>query len=139
MYKRQLKQQLVPGGTTGAIIGILDLRGHIIGVVLGVFCRPLGLVTVGVDHFHAVLAVSYTHLDVYKRQGLTLVAQMIDAFRALEVGAVGTGLVNHLAQQLGVFQHGAGAQMVLVEGLAVVVGHEPVSYTHLLLIVSVVI
>ena len=55
---------------------------------------------------------------------LALVAQMIDAFRALEVGAVGAGLVDHLAQQLGVFQHGAGAQMVLVEGLAVVVSHE---------------
>ena len=55
---------------------------------------------------------------------LALVAQMIDAFRALEVGAVGAGLVNHLAQQLGVFQHGAGTQVVLIEGLAVVVGHE---------------
>ena len=56
--------------------------------------------------------------------GLALVAQMIDAFRALEVGAVSTGLVDHLAQQLGVFQHRAGTQMVLVERLAVVVGHE---------------
>ena len=31
---------------------------------------------------------------------LALVAQMIDAFRALQVGAVGTGLVNHLAHAL---------------------------------------
>ena len=37
---------------------------------------------------------------------------------------MGAGLVHHLFQQFGVFQHGAGAQMVFVEGLAVVVGHE---------------
>ena len=34
------------------------------------------------------------------------------------------GLRNHLAQQLRVFQHGARAQVVLVERLAVVVRHE---------------
>ena len=49
---------------------------------------------------------------------------MIDAFRGLQVGAVSTGLVHHFFQQLGVFQHRAGAQMVLVEGLTVVVSHE---------------
>ena len=38
--------------------------------------------------------------------------------------AVGTGLVHHLLQQFGVFQHRAGTQMVLVEGLAVVISHE---------------
>lgn len=34
------------------------------------------------------------------------------------------GLRNHLAQQLRVFQHGARAQVVLVERLAIVVRHE---------------
>lgn len=55
---------------------------------------------------------------------LALLAQVLDAFRGLQVGAVGTGLVHHLLQQFGVFQHRAGTQMVLVEGLAVVVSHE---------------
>ena len=35
-----------------------------------------------------------------------------------------TDLRNHLAQQLRVFQHGARAQVVLVERLAIVVRHE---------------
>ncbi len=34
------------------------------------------------------------------------------------------GLRNHLAQQLRVFQHGARAQVVLIERLAIVVRHE---------------
>ena len=55
---------------------------------------------------------------------LALLAQVLDTFRGLQIGAVGTGLVHHLFQQLGVFQHRAGTQMVLVEGLAVVVSHE---------------
>ena len=32
--------------------------------------------------------------------------------------------MHHLAQKLGVFQHRAGTQVVFIEGLAVVVGHE---------------
>ena len=56
--------------------------------------------------------------------GLALIAQVVHRLRALEVGAVGAGLVDHLPQQFGVLQHGAGTQMVLVEGLAVVVRHE---------------
>lgn len=55
---------------------------------------------------------------------LALLTQVLDAFRGLQVGVVGTGLVHHLFQQLRVFQHRAGTQMVLVEGLAVVVSHE---------------
>ena len=55
---------------------------------------------------------------------LALFSQVLDAFRGLQVGAVGTGLVHHLFQQLGVFQHRAGTQMVLVKGLTVVVSHE---------------
>ena len=55
---------------------------------------------------------------------LAFLAQVLDTFRGLQVGAVGTGLVHHLFQQLGVFQHRAGTQMVLVEGLTVVVSHE---------------
>ena len=55
---------------------------------------------------------------------LALLAQVLDTFRGLQVGAVSTGLVHHLFQQLGVFQHRARTQMVLVEGLTVVVSHE---------------
>ena len=34
------------------------------------------------------------------------------------------GPVNHLPEQVGIFQHGAWPQMVFIEGLAIVVGHE---------------
>ena len=52
------------------------------------------------------------------------VAEMVYALGRLQVGAVSTGVMHHLAQKLGVFQHRAGTQMVLVEGLTVVVSHE---------------
>ena len=55
---------------------------------------------------------------------LALLAQMLHALRRLQVGAVGTGLVHHLLKQLGVLQHRAGTQVILVERLAVVVSHE---------------
>ncbi len=37
---------------------------------------------------------------------------------------MGPGVVDHLPQQLRVLQHGAGEQVVAVEGLSVMVGHE---------------
>ena len=53
-----------------------------------------------------------------------LVAEMIHRLRGLQVRGVSAGLLDHLAQKVGILQHGAGPQMVVVEGLAVVVGHE---------------
>ena len=52
------------------------------------------------------------------------VAEVVYALGRLQVGAVSTGVMHHLAQKLGVFQHRAGTQMVFIEGLAVVVSHE---------------
>ena len=49
---------------------------------------------------------------------------MVHRLRRLHIRVVGPRLVHHLAQQLGVFQHRAGAQVVLVERLAVVVRHK---------------
>ena len=50
--------------------------------------------------------------------------QMLHALGRLRIGGVGARLVNHLLNELRVFQHGAGAEHVLVEGLVVMVGHE---------------
>ena len=55
---------------------------------------------------------------------LALVAEVIHRLRGLQVRGVRAGLLDHLAQKVGILQHGAGAQVVVVEGLAVVVGHE---------------
>ena len=52
------------------------------------------------------------------------VAEVVYALGRLQVGAVSTGVMHHLAQKLGVLQHRAGTQVVFIEGLAVVVGHE---------------
>ena len=90
-----LKQQLVPGGTTGAIIGILDLGVHIIGVVLGVFCRPFGLVAVGVDHLHAVL-VLHDGADKFDHLG-----RLVDPGLDHALVALAGGVTGDLAQQLG--------------------------------------
>ena len=46
---------------------------------------------------------------------------MLGAFRSFEVGGVRAALGHHLRQQLGIFQHRAGAQMVAVEGLTLAV------------------
>ena len=46
------------------------------------------------------------------------------AFLVHQVGGVGAGLAHHLLQTVGVVEDGAGAQVVAVEGLLVVVGHE---------------
>ena len=47
-----------------------------------------------------------------------LVAQVVHALRGLQIGGTGPGAVDHFPEQMGVFQHGAGTQMVLVKGLA---------------------
>ena len=47
---------------------------------------------------------------------LALLAQVLDAFRGLQVGAVGTGLVHHLFQQLGVSSIGQGRRWFLLKG-----------------------
>ena len=44
------------------------------------------------------------------------VAEVVYALGRLQISAVSTGVMHHLAQKLGVFQHRAGTQMVLVEG-----------------------
>ena len=53
-----------------------------------------------------------------------LVGQMLHRFGRLGVGGMGAGLVDDLADLLRVLQHGAGAQHVVVEGLAVMIGHK---------------
>lgn len=55
---------------------------------------------------------------------VTLCTEMLGAFGRLQVGGMCADLRNHLAQQIRVFQHGARAQVVLVERLAIVVRHE---------------
>ena len=90
-----MMEQLVPGGTTGAIIGILDLGVHIIGVVLGVFCRPLGLVAVGVDHLHAVLVLHYG-ADKFNHLG-----RLVDPGLDHALITLAGGVTGDLAQQLG--------------------------------------
>ena len=46
---------------------------------------------------------------------------IIGGFRTLQIGAVGTAALYHLTQQLRIFQHRTGAQVILVEGLALVI------------------
>ena len=58
------------------------------------------------------------------RIGVTLGAQVLRALRGLHIGGLSPSLFHHLPQLLRVLQHGAGAQMVLIEGLAVMIGHE---------------
>ena len=53
--------------------------------------------------------------------GAAAAEHIIRRFRLLHIGAVGTAALDHLTQQLGVFKHRAGAQVVVVEGLALVV------------------
>ena len=53
--------------------------------------------------------------------GLAAAENIARGFGLLHIGAVGTAALDHLAQQFGVFQHRAGTQMVVVEGLALVI------------------
>ena len=47
---------------------------------------------------------------------LALLAQVLDALRGLQVGAVGAGLVHHLFQQFGVSSIGQGRRWFLLKG-----------------------
>ena len=58
------------------------------------------------------------------RIGRTLVAEVVYGLGGLQIRAVGTGVVDHLPQQLGIFQHRTGPQVVFVERLPIVIGHE---------------
>ena len=53
--------------------------------------------------------------------GLAAAENIIGGFRLLHIGAVGAAALDHFAQKFGVFQHRAGAQVVAVEGLTLVV------------------
>ena len=53
--------------------------------------------------------------------GAAAAENIVRRFRLLHIGAVGAAALDHLAQQLGVLEHRAGAQVVVVEGLALVV------------------
>ena len=56
--------------------------------------------------------------------GVALRAEVFDRFPAFKIGRMCAGLFDHLAQHLRVLEHRAGAEMVLVERLTVMVGHE---------------
>ena len=50
-------------------------------------------------YHHCVVSVSYTHLDVYKRQSIPMLFQLIDRYRRRDVIAHGDiyGQLNQLA------------------------------------------
>lgn len=54
----------------------------------------------------------------------TFSAQMLRRLGRLKVGRLCAGLFDHLLQKLGIFEHRARAQMVVVEGLIFSVGHK---------------
>ncbi len=58
-------------------------------------------------------------------------AELVGLLRRLDVGLVRAGLLHHLLQKLRVLQHRAGAQMVAVERLALVIGHKQRALQHL--------
>ena len=49
---------------------------------------------------------------------------MFYRFRRLKIGRVYAGFVDDALENFRIFQHGAGSQVVFVEGLIVVVGHK---------------
>ena len=55
---------------------------------------------------------------------IALAAEMIRRLRGLHIRGFGPGLCHDTAEPGRVFQHGAGLQHILVEGLPVVVGLE---------------
>ena len=70
-------------------------------------------------HCHRVSAVGFQfwrRLRIYRTGG--------QQFRGLKVSRMGTGGLHDFPEHLRVLQHGAGAQMVVIEGLTVVIGHE---------------
>ena len=58
------------------------------------------------------------------RVGLALLRQVFHGLGRLHVRGPGPALFHHLLELARVLQHGAGAEHVLVKGLAVVIGHE---------------
>ena len=72
---------------------------------------------VAIGTAHGLYAVSYTHLDVYKRQ--------VDAHHQSSTGLVTTGVLHHHVQQ-GLFYF---SQYQLIEVIHILT--IPVSYTHL--------
>ena len=54
----------------------------------------------------------------------TLVTEMVGAFGRLHIGGTRTRFADNSSQLFGIFKHGTRAQMVLVEGLPVVVRHK---------------
>ena len=55
---------------------------------------------------------------------LTFAAEVFDAFRCLQIGGMRAGLLHQPLQYLRILQHGAGPQMIFIEGLVVVIRHE---------------
>ena len=56
--------------------------------------------------------------------GGSLVAQVVNGFRTLVVGIHRAGCLDHGTKGLGIFQHRAGTEHIVVEGLVVMVSHE---------------
>ena len=56
--------------------------------------------------------------------GYAFAAEMVGALGGLHVSGVRAGFGHHTLKALGVLQHRAGTEHVLVEGLAFLVGHE---------------
>ena len=107
-----LLQQLVAGHAAAAVVGVLDLGVHVIGVVLCVLGRPLGLVAAGVDHVHTVLvghdlAHKVDHLaglvDPGLDDALVALAGSVAGDLAQQLGAVHLDAVLHRAEAV----HGA--------------------------------
>ena len=61
--KLQLKHALICGGYFGFFQGFMPLLGYLLGIQFKDKIESI-------DHWIAFISVSYTHLDVYKRQGL---------------------------------------------------------------------
>ena len=49
---------------------------------------------------------------------------MLYAFRRLHVRRVSAGFGHHLAKQIRIFQHRAGTQVIVIERLPIMIGHE---------------
>ena len=90
-----VQQQLVTGCAGAAVIGVLDLGVHIVGVVLGVLGRPLRLIAVGVDHLDTVLVFHDGADELDHLSGL------VDPGLDNALVALAGSVAGDLAQQLG--------------------------------------
>ena len=90
-----VQQQLVTGCAGAAVIGVLDLGVHIVGVVLGVLGRPLRLIAVGVDHLDTVLVLHDGADELDHLPGL------VDPGLDNALVALAGSVAGDLAQQLG--------------------------------------